>query len=71
MMSNRYAIQIFWSEEDEAFIAVCREFPGLSAFGETREDALREAQIALDLMIETYREKGIALPEPQSVLLAA
>ncbi len=70
-MSNRYAIQIFWSEEDESFIAICQEFPGLSAFGETREEALHEAQIALDLMIETYREKGISLPEPQSVLLAA
>ena len=70
-MNNRYAIQIFWSEEDEAFIAVCREFSGLSAIGETREEALHEAQIALDLMIETYLEKGFALPEPQSVLLAA
>ena len=70
-MNNKYAIQIFWSEEDEAFVAVCREFPGLSALGETREEALREAQIALDLMIETYREKDISLPEPQSVLLAA
>ena len=70
-MNNRYAIQIFWSEEDEAFVAVCREFPGLSAFGETREEALHEAQIALDLMIETYREKNIPLPEPQSILLAA
>jgi predicted RNase H-like HicB family nuclease len=70
-MSNRYAIQIFWSEEDEGFIAICQEFPGLSAFGETREEALREAQIALDLMIEIYLEKGIALPEPQSVLFAA
>ncbi len=70
-MNNKYAIQIFWSEEDKAFIAVCQEFPGLSAFGETREEALREAQIALDLMIETYREKDISLPEPQSVLLAA
>lgn len=70
-MSNKYTIQIFWSLEDEAFVAVCQEFPGLSAFGETREEALKEAQIALDLMIETYREKGIRLPEPQSVLLAA
>jgi predicted RNase H-like HicB family nuclease len=70
-MKNKYALHIFWSDEDEAFVAVCREFPGLSAFGETREEALREAQIALDLMIETYREKGIALPEPQNVLLAA
>jgi predicted RNase H-like HicB family nuclease len=70
-MSNKYTIQIFWSAEDEAFVAVCREFSGLSAFGETREEALREAQIALDLIIETYREKGISLPEPQGVLLPA
>lgn len=70
-MKNKYTIQIFWSEEDEAFVAVCGEFPGLSAFGETREDALQEAQIALDLMIKTYQEKGIILPEPQTILLAA
>jgi predicted RNase H-like HicB family nuclease len=70
-MNNKYTLQIFWSGEDEGFVAVCREFPGLSAFGETREEALREAQIALDLMIETYQEKGISLPEPQSILLAA
>ncbi|MGI8468523.1 MAG: type II toxin-antitoxin system HicB family antitoxin [Pyrinomonadaceae bacterium] len=70
-MKNKYALQIFWSDEDEAFVVVCQEFPGLSAFGETREEALREAQIALDLMIETYREKGISLPEPQNTLIAA
>ncbi len=70
-MKNRYTIQIFWSVEDEAFVAVCQEFPGLSAFGETREEALYEAQIALDLMIQTYQSKGISLPEPQRILLAA
>lgn len=70
-MNNKYTIQIFWSIKDEAFVAICQEFSGLSAFGETREAALQEAQIALDLMIETYREKGIRLPEPQTVLLAA
>ena len=70
-MNNKYTIQIFWSVEDEAFVAVCQEFPGLSSFGETREEALQEAQIALDLMIETYREKRIRLPEPQPALIAA
>ncbi len=70
-MKTKYAIHIFWSEEDEGFIAICDEFPGLSAFGETREEALSEAQIALDTMIETYRESGLAIPEPQSLLLAA
>ena len=70
-MNNKYTIQIFWSAEDEAFVAICQEFSGLSAFGETREEALQEAQIALDLMIETYHSKGIRLPEPQNILLAA
>ncbi|MGC2235038.1 MAG: type II toxin-antitoxin system HicB family antitoxin [Pyrinomonadaceae bacterium] len=70
-MNNKYTLQIFWSEEDEAFVAICNEFPGLSAFGETREDALREAQTALDLMIKTYREKDIPLPQPKPILLEA
>jgi predicted RNase H-like HicB family nuclease len=52
-MNTHYAIHIYWSNEDEGFIAVCEEFPGLSAFGETREDALKEAQIALNAMIAT------------------
>ncbi len=70
-MKNKYAIHIFWSDEDGGFVAICHEFPGLSAFGETRETALIEAQIALDLMIETYRTKGLSLPEPDSLLVAA
>ncbi len=70
-MNNRYITQIFWSAEDEGFVAVYREFPGLSAFGETREEALYEAQIALDLMIATYRTTNVPLPEPQAALLEA
>ncbi|HEV7644537.1 MAG TPA: type II toxin-antitoxin system HicB family antitoxin [Pyrinomonadaceae bacterium] len=68
-MKNKYTFQIFWSEEDQAYVATCAEFSGLSAFGETHEEALREAQTALELMIETYQEKGIALPEPRAILL--
>ena len=70
-MENRYAIHIFWSDEDEGFIAICDEFRGLSAFGETREDALKEAQIGLSSMIEHYRQSGQSLPEPRSILIAA
>ena len=61
---NRYGFKIFWSDEDEAFIAICQEFPGLSAFGSTEEEALREGKIALQLMVETYQESGIPLPQP-------
>ncbi len=70
-MENRYTIHIFWSKEDDGFIAICDEFPGLSAFGETREDALSEAQIALGLMMEHYRESGLTLPEPKPILAIA
>ena len=61
---NRYGFKIFWSEEDNAFIATCPEFPGLSAFGSTEEEAIAEGKIALQLMIETYQESGISLPQP-------
>jgi SOS-response transcriptional repressor LexA len=62
--SHNYSFNVFWSEEDEAYIAVCPEFPGLSAFGETAEQALAEIEVALDMAIETYQEEGWTLPEP-------
>lgn len=70
-MENKYTLHIFWSKEDDGFIAVCEEFPGLSAFGETREAALREAQNALDLMVEHYSSTGQTLPEPKPTPVAA
>ncbi|HLL73829.1 MAG TPA: toxin-antitoxin system HicB family antitoxin [Pyrinomonadaceae bacterium] len=67
MNENRYPFNIVWSEEDEEFVATCPAFPGLSALGETEEEALAEAKVALRLFIETCKEKGIPLPEPQTV----
>ena len=64
---NRYGFKIFWSEEDNACIATCQEFPGLSAFGSSEEEALREGKLALQLMIEAYQERGIPLPQPPQV----
>ena len=63
---NNYKFDLAWSVEDEGYIATCPEFVGLSAFGETANEALAEAQVALKLFIETYKEKGIALPEPKT-----
>lgn len=53
-----YGFNIRWSDEDEGFIATCPDFPGLSAFGETPEEALDEADIALDLFIETLQQEA-------------
>jgi predicted RNase H-like HicB family nuclease len=66
-MMNKYSFNLAWSDEDEGFIATCPEFPGLTAFGETAEEALSEASVALSLFIETYKEDGISLPEPKTL----
>jgi predicted RNase H-like HicB family nuclease len=64
-MVNKYSFNIAWSEEDQEYVATCPAFPGLSALGETEEEALAEAKAALNLFIKTCQEKGITLPEPQ------
>jgi predicted RNase H-like HicB family nuclease len=60
-----YAIEIFYSEEDEGFIAVVPELPGCSAFGDTEERALKEVKIAMQLWLETAKEIGRDIPTPQ------
>ncbi|WP_301002639.1 type II toxin-antitoxin system HicB family antitoxin [Methanoculleus sp.] len=63
-MPHNYAIVIFYSDEDEGFIAVVPELPGCSAFGEIEEEALQEAKVAIDLWLDTAREEGREIPEP-------
>lgn len=65
-MMNKYQFNLVWSDLDNEYMATCLEFPGLSAFGATPEEALSEAQIALELFIETYKEDGIPLPKPHT-----
>jgi predicted RNase H-like HicB family nuclease len=53
----KYAIEIFYSEEDEGYVAVVPELPVCSAFGETEEAALEEVKIAIELWLETAKKK--------------
>ena len=64
---NKYSSVVRWSDEDEAYIAVCPELGGVSAFGESPAEALAELEIATRLALETYREKGWPIPEPDEV----
>ncbi|MCL0098179.1 type II toxin-antitoxin system HicB family antitoxin [Dehalococcoidia bacterium] len=63
-MAGRYVIEIFYSEEDEGYIAIVPELPGCSAFGETEEDALKEIKVAIDLWLETAEKEGRQIPKP-------
>ena len=62
---SKYAIEIFYSEDDEGYIAVVPELPGCSAFGEKEEDALQEIKVAIDLWLSTARRIGREIPKPQ------
>jgi antitoxin HicB len=62
-MTSKYSFHLAWSDEDEAYIASCPEFPGLLAHGDTPEEAIREAGSALELSIETYNDNNLPLPE--------
>jgi len=64
MNDVRYTIEIFYSEEDEGYIAVVPELPGCSAFGETPEEALKEVKIAIELWIKAAKEMGKEIPRP-------
>ncbi len=71
MTDDRYEIAIYWSDEDNAFIAEVPELPGCAADGATREEALRNAEIAIDEWIATARELGRAIPAPKGRLVFA
>ncbi len=62
---NRYTTHIFYSEEDEGYVAVVPELPGCSAFGETEEEALKEVKTAMELWIEAAEKEGREIPEPE------
>ena len=64
MENYKYSIEIFYSREDEGYIALAPELPGCSAFGETEEEALKEIKIAIDLWLEIAKKEGREIPRP-------
>jgi len=60
-----YYISVFYSEEDDGYIADIPDLPGCSAFGETPEKALAEVLVAKRLWLEMAREKGKPIPPPR------
>jgi predicted RNase H-like HicB family nuclease len=59
----KYAIEIFYSEEDEGYIANVPELPGCSAFGNTEEESLEEVKIAMELWLKTDQKEGTKIPQ--------
>jgi predicted RNase H-like HicB family nuclease len=61
-----YEIRIWYSAEkgDECYVAQVVEWPGIMAHGDTREQAAREIQLALEGALELASEQGIKPPAP-------
>ena len=60
-----YHINIFYSEEDDGYIADIPDLLNCSAFGDTPAEALAEVQLAKEAWLEAAREEGKPIPLPQ------
>ena len=69
---HKYAVIIYWSNEDDVFIAEVPELPGCITHGDTQAAALENANEAIQLWIDTAKEFGDPVPEPkgQRLMLA-
>jgi len=69
-MNLPYTIVIQWSEEDQCYLVHLPEFPTqqFHSHGETYQEAVKNAQEVLELLIEEYSEEGKALPEVKGLV---
>jgi len=68
---TKYEVIIYWSAEDDAFIAEVPELPGCAADGPTRQAALKNVDLVIKEWIETAKELGRPIPKPKGRLVFA
>jgi predicted RNase H-like HicB family nuclease len=64
----KYEIIIYWSDEDQAFVAEVPELPGCMADGKNYKEAIANAEIVMQEWIETAQELGRPIPQPKGRL---
>lgn len=70
-MPSKYEIIIYWSKEDQAYLAEVPELPGCMADGKTPREALRNAEQIIKEWLDTAKELGRPIPEPRGRLMYA
>ena len=65
---SKYEIILYWSEDDQAFIAEVPELPGCAADGPTYQEAISNVEVIIQEWIETARELNRPVPEPKGRL---
>jgi len=70
-VKSKYEIIIYWSAEDQSYIAEVPELPGCMADGKTYQEALSNAEIIIQEWIETAKELKRSIPQPKGKLMYA
>lgn len=65
---TKYEVILYWSHEDDAFIAEVPELPGCAADGKSYQEALANVQVVIDEWIETATAMQRPIPEPRGRL---
>lgn len=68
---SKYEVIIYWSKDDETFVAEVPELPGCAADGPTRAAALKNVDVVIREWIETAKSLGRPIPEPRGRLVFA
>lgn len=71
MSKYKYEVIIYWSGEDEAFIAEVPELPGCATDGSTYQEALANVEVIIQEWIETAKKLGRPIPKPKGRLVFA
>jgi len=71
MPKPKYEVIIYWSQEDQAFLAEVPELPGCAADGKTYRAALANVEVVIKEWIETATQLGRPIPQPKGRLVFA
>ena len=70
-MMSKYEIIMYWSQEDQGFIAEVPELPGCAADGSTYQQALANVEVVIQEWLEIAKESGRPIPQPKGRLVFA
>ena len=68
---SRYEVILYWSDEDQSFIAEVPELPGCMADGASYREALDSIEVVIQEWLETAKELGRPIPQPKGRLMFA
>ena len=71
MSQYKYEVIVYWSNEDEAYIAEVPELAGCMADGKTYEEVINNVQLVISEWIETAKSEGRSIPQPKGRLAYA